>query len=529
MTPRLTTLAATGALVASSVTARAQQTAPAQPPSLVVFIAVDQMRADYLERFGAQFTGGLKRLYGGGAVMTQAFHDHAITETAPGHSVMLSGRFPRGTGIVTNTLGVPDSTAPMVGGGGPGASPRRFRGTVLMDWMTAKDDRSHGLSVSRKDRGAILPMGRAKQSVFWYATDGRFTTSTYYGSSLPEWVDQFNAKQIGRKYAGHVWNLLLPASEYREVDDVQYENLGRGNTTFPHPMPGDSAQAARLLTEFPEMDSVIAQFALAGVTAMKLGAGPQTDLLSVSFSTTDAVGHRYGPESREIHDQILRLDRTLGTFIDSLYKLRDSARIVFALTADHGVGPLPEIRAEREHKPIERPDVIPVLNQIDLDLKARGDNAGALIYEDDIILLNRRQLSRIKVNADSLLGVVARAVRAIPGIQRVDTVRTLAGKDTTTDYVARRWLHMLPADLPADLVVTMNPYAYVASVEMSTHGTPHDYDAQVPVIFYGPPFVPGKYPSRALVADIAPTLASVIGVTPTEKLDGRVRVDILKR
>src|ERR1051325_10485633 len=175
---------------------RAQQTASARPPSLIVFIAVDQMRADYLERFGSQFTGGLKRLYTGGAVMTQAYQDHGITETAPGHSVMLSGRFPSGTGIVTNTLGVPDPKSPLVGGGGPGASPQRFRGTVLIDWMRSKDDRSRGLSVSRKDRGAILPMGRAKQSVFWYATtNGEFTTSRYYADTLPTWIRRIIARR----------------------------------------------------------------------------------------------------------------------------------------------------------------------------------------------------------------------------------------------------------------------------------------------------------------------------------------------
>ena len=180
---------------------------PSATPTLIVFITVDQMRADYFERFSSQLTRGLGRLYRGGAVFTNGFQDHAITETAPGHSVTMSGRFPGHTGIVTNLTGVGDANAPLVGGGGVGASPYRFRGTTLIDWLVAKDPRSRALSVSRKDRGAILPMGRAKQSVFWYASDGRFTTSTYYADTLPTWLQKFNDRKIPASYAGKLWTL----------------------------------------------------------------------------------------------------------------------------------------------------------------------------------------------------------------------------------------------------------------------------------------------------------------------------------
>src|SRR3954449_9384185 len=152
------------AFAASPVHAQASDTAT---PKLVVFITIDQMRPDYFTRFESQLTGGLGRLYRGGAFFTNAFQDHAITETAPGHSSTMSGRFPRSTGIVQNSAGVEDPTAPVIGGGAPGASPRRFRGTTLIDCLQKTDPRSRALSVSRKDRGAILPVARNKQSVFW--------------------------------------------------------------------------------------------------------------------------------------------------------------------------------------------------------------------------------------------------------------------------------------------------------------------------------------------------------------------------
>src|SRR5262249_33490966 len=165
-------------------------------PRLIVLITVDQMRADYLNKWSRQYTGGFARLLKSGAVFSSAFQDHANTETAPGHSTLLSGREPYRTGIVFNAEGVPDDNAPIIGGGGPGASPFRFRGSTLVDWLRAKNARSRALSVSRKDRGAILPVGRAKESVYWYQTDGRFSTSAYYTDKLPDWVTNFNARRI---------------------------------------------------------------------------------------------------------------------------------------------------------------------------------------------------------------------------------------------------------------------------------------------------------------------------------------------
>src|SRR6266566_8834666 len=211
-------------------------------PRLVVVITVDQLRPDYLERFRPQLIGGLGLLLRGGAVFTDAFQDHAVTETAPGHSTILSGRVPAHTGIIRNLAGVQDSTAPLVGVAGPGASPARFQGTALFDWLQAAEPAARALSVSRKDRGAILPVGRAKQTVYWYQS-GIFTTSRYYADSLPAWVRAFNARRVPFRAAGLTWDLLLPPSAYSEADSEPYENAGH-DYTFPHRLPADSPLAA---------------------------------------------------------------------------------------------------------------------------------------------------------------------------------------------------------------------------------------------------------------------------------------------
>lgn len=498
------------------------QAAAADPPrpTLVVFITVDQLRADLLDRWGAQLHGGLARLARQGAFFVHGYQEHAVTETAPGHSVTLSGRFPRSTGILRNTAGVEDPQAPLLTSADPGASPYRFRGSTLIDWLRTRDARARALSVSRKDRGAILPLGRAKQHVFWYAaSNGEFTTSRYYGDTLPAWIRAFNARRLPQRLAGRSWRLTLPPSEYAEPDSVPVENGGH-DLVFPHTLPADTGRAVVELIFTPWIDELTAAAALAGLRELHLGEGPPTDLLAVSFSAADYVGHRYGPDSREQHDNILRLDRTLGAFIDSLYRLRDSSRIVIALTADHGVTPFPEL--VRGARGVLRYDLRPAVEELRSSLRARHVDTSAVTLDGPLVYVDRALFARAGVEPDHLLAHFAEAARRLPGIARVDRVRDLAARDTVHDVVARRWAHMIPLDSPVEWVITPREGAYPSGATIAEHGTPYDDDAHVPVIFYGPWFRPGRYEERATVADMAPTLAAVVGVPPTEPVDGRV-------
>jgi predicted AlkP superfamily pyrophosphatase or phosphodiesterase len=489
-------------------------------PVLLVFITVDQMREDYLEKWAGQFTGGLKRLLDRAAFFTNAHQDYAITETAPGHASTMSGRFPRSTGITRNLAGVIDTASHLIGSSDPGASPFRFHGTTLTDWLTAADARTRALSVSAKDRGAILPIGRSRQQVYWYTSNGIFTTSRWYADTLPTWVQAFDARRMPESFAGRVWDLLLPGENYPEPDSVPLEGAG-GGFLFPHGLPEDSARAAYLLRGTPFMDEVTVAFALDGVTALGLGKGPETDILAVSLSATDYIGHAYGPDSRELHDQILRLDRTLGLFLDSLYRLRDSAGVILALTADHGVAPYPELSATRFTPPPRRVDVMPALAAARAVLAlGKADTAavtlesGALFIEPHVKGVTR---ALIDAAADSFVSVA----RGIAGVLRAERFKALAGHDPGKDPIARRWMQMFPPDVPVEAVVTLTPGSYWANYPVAMHGTPHDYDTHVPLLFVGAPFKPGRYPQFVRTVDIAPTLAQVLGVTPTEPLDGK--------
>jgi predicted AlkP superfamily pyrophosphatase or phosphodiesterase len=518
----LAVLACSTPASANPVTGTPAPVRVAAKPTLVVFLTIDQLRTDYLStRFRSQLTGGLKRLLDGGAFFVNGVHDHAITETAPGHASTMSGRFPVRTGIVMNSQGVNTPDAPLLEARGQGASPFRFKGTTLTDWLVAADRRTRVLSVSRKDRGAILPIGRSKQPVFWFS-DGQFTSSTYYYDKLPEWVQAFNRRERPASYAGKSWNLLLPSTSYAEPDSVPQENGGR-TITFPKSMPDDPDAAARSLPAFPWMDDVTLEFALEGVKQMSLGRGPQTDVLAISLSTLDAVGHAYGPDSREVHDMVLQLDRMLGVFLDSLYAGRDPSSVVVALTGDHGVAPYIGVKSADPSGSAQYVSLAAAAAAFKTALAAAKVDTNQVVVDDGVVAVAPDVLRESSREVETAVTAFLAAARATPGIQRADRMRDLARADTVTDYVARRWLHMFdPAVTTVVAIATPAPYNYWQGVTYATHGTPHDYDARVPVLFYGGGIASGTFTGQARVVDMAPTLAAVLGVRPLEKLDGVV-------
>ena len=513
-------------LAALTLPSAAPAQAAPRKPSLVVLVTIDQFRADYIDRFSSQLTGGIARLAKGGAVFTNAHQDHAITETAPGHATLLAGRFPRSTRIMMNSVGVGDSTAPLLAGGyGTGASPRRFNGTTLVDWLRAANPQARVLSVSMKDRAAILPVGRSRADVYWYSPDGRFVTSKYYGDSLPSWVTQWNNRDLAMSYGGKSWTLLLPESAYPERDSVPEEAGGQG-VTFPHPLPADGGDAASAVRATPFMDDLTVAFALSGVQALKLGTGPGTDLLAVSLSATDVIGHRFGPDSREIHDQVLRVDRAVGTLLDSLYKLRDSSTITVVLTADHGVGTIPELAPASVQPRPQRVNLAAVLSEIRKGLVKTGVDTLMIDMDGPLVFMDRNAFTAKKVKPDSVLDALAAALRATPGVQRVDRFTKLLA-DSARDQVARRWSHQFPSTVPVELVVTLTPYSLFPG-SIASHASGHDYDSHVPLIFYGAGVKPGRTTSFVRTVDLAPTLAAIVGVKPTERLDGVVLTQALR-
>ncbi|HEY3221927.1 MAG TPA: alkaline phosphatase family protein [Gemmatimonadales bacterium] len=507
---------------------------PASPrPKLVVVITVDQLRPDYFTRWKSQLTGGLGQLATEGAFFTDGYQDHAVTETAPGHSTILSGMWPAHTGIIRNLEGVQDSLAPLLGTIGPGASPRRFRGTELFDWLKAVDPTARALSVSRKDRGAILPIGHAKEQVYWYQS-GLFTTSRYYADSLPTWVQAFNARRLPFKAANTQWSLLLPDSAYKEPDNEVWENGGSG-VVFPHRLPADSVLAAAAVAGAPAMDSLTLLFALEGFEALRLGR-KGTDILAVSLSTTDAIGHAFGPDSREIHDQVLRVDRYLAWFLKRLTDGVGRDNIVVVLTADHGVTSFPERTRAKTGGAAYRVLLDTLVTAVNRDLDrlagAGGGSAPREWLEFDtgmLFLHDNGRFAAIGLKTDSILDALTSRIVRIQGVARVIKPADLARADTASDPVARRWLHHLPPDAGVVLTVTLQPGSVwdIPNVPIAMHGQPSEDDAHVPIIFWGRGVRRGSFAGRMNTVDIAPTLGVLLGVPPLSLIDGHARTEAL--
>jgi predicted AlkP superfamily pyrophosphatase or phosphodiesterase len=517
---RIHLLAASFAIVTAHAV-HAQAPSPDRP-ALVVLIAVDQLRGDYLDRFGAQLIGGFARFHTHGAFFPHAWQDHSNTETAPGHATMLSGREPVHTEIISNNRGVPDPSAPLIGTTGPGASPRRFNGTTLYDWILAHDATARVLSVSRKDRGAILTIGRAKGDIYWFA-GGRFTTSRYYADSLPTWVTQFDAAIPYDRLGGMQWTTLLPPSDYPEPDSVWAENNG-ADFVFPHTLPAADALRSSL-QQYPWMDSLTLAFALDGVHATRVGkrsmesSAPNTmpDLLAISLSTTDAVGHAFGPDSREIHDQVLRVDRWLGQFMTALEREVPANRILYVLTADHGVSPMPEIAVAKIGRG-GRVWLGDLATATETALESRYRSEFGIEFDNGLVYGDVAAMRARGINVDSIARTFVASGVSRPGVSVGFTPSALA---TSTDSVAVRWRRTLPPSVGWIAAFgAARDFVWSSGKTTAEHGTPNALDLAVPISFIGAGIAQGRYERLVRTVDIAPTLAMLIGIAPTEPVDG---------
>ena len=498
-------------LAAGSAPLAAQEQA-ARPIRLVLHLSVDQLRPDYLQRWESELPGGLGRLLREGVVYFTGEQDHAITETAPGHATMLSGRTPAHVGILSNNLGVPDRLYPLVSGTGGGAAPSRVQGTMLYDWLRAADPEVRALSISRKDRGAILPIGRAKVPIFWWGK-GVFTTSTWYGDSLPTWLQAWNARDPIEQLRGTAWTLLRDSSTYPEPDDRAFEYAGN-DRTFPHVIPDDWTMASGVIEHRSQMDSLTLDAAWHGVRAMQLGTRDGTDLLTISLSTTDAVGHRWGPGSREVHDHILRLDQWLGQFFDSLATQVPLTEVIISLTADHGIVEYPE-DGTGGRQAISR-----IARDLNTAVRTRwGITLGAGI-ESGLMLGDRSALQARGVDVDSLSDVLAAEIAALPGVVRTYTPRSLATA-AADDPGAGLWRRSMPDGLDWFVAAELaDGWVWSSGRTSTSHNTTAVQNRRVPIIFRVPGLAPAR-PSRVIrTVDIAPTLAALLGIMPTEPLDG---------
>jgi predicted AlkP superfamily pyrophosphatase or phosphodiesterase len=556
----------------SSAQRRTQSTVQKRP-KLVLLIAVDQFRYDYLERFGDLFgPNGFRRLMRDGASWTQSNYDHMPTYTAPGHGTMMTGAYPAESGIIGNewldrasgkrVTSVSDESVKLLGGlpNDPASSPWRLMASTVGDELRlATNDRAKVIGISVKDRSAILPAGRHANAAYWFNwTSGTMVSSTYYFNQLPAWVTGFNAAEPAKQYFGAKWERLLPESEYVKrvgADNPSWENVtATGDTnSFPHTITGgaktfEDRNFYTALDYSPFTNDILLSFAQQAIVNEQLGQDDDTDVLTVSFSANDYVGHRFGPYSQEVMDVTLRTDRTVATLLDFVDAKVGLANTLIALTADHGVSPIPEHAAAIGLGGARVP-FASVMGKIQAAISARYNPHGKspdptadyLLrfseagtnrewFLNNNIYFNYDALKRDGVNVEELSAVVVAAALTVPGIARCfSRSQLLRGATSVTDPIERRALHGFYPARSGDVVMVAEPYKYIAETITATHGSPYSYDTHVPTILMGAGVTPGRYLEPASPADIAPTLSVLLRITPPSNSTGRVLIEALKK
>jgi hypothetical protein len=505
----------------------APATAAQQPGvKLVLLIAIDQFRYDYLTRFRAEYKDGFDRLLTQGAVFSDANLEHYPTVTAVGHSTMLSGATPSVSGIIGNdwfdresgrtvTSVSDDHVKPLGAATGEPGSPHRLLVTTIGDEIKLASQAPKGsaqaprvFGISLKDRSAILSVGRGADGAFWLDTkSGAFVSSTYYGPTAPAWLGEFNKQHLADAYAGQTWKLLQgPGSGITLPAQV-------GPSLFSSVM--GSPYGNDLLLALSEVV----------LTREQLGQRGATDLLSISFSSNDGVGHTFGPDSAEVRDVSVRTDTVLGKLLNRVDTLVGLDHTIVAFTTDHGVSPAPEVLAERRLPGgrMQNPMLFDAIQQALERRYGQGkwlmSTAGSSPYLNYELMRNMNPVDVRRVAAD--------AARTVPHVARVYTRDQLLRGEVGTDRVDQRVLRGFNAARSGDLEIVLEPY-WIRGANRATHGSPYNYDAHIPLVLMGPGIRPGAYHQHAALNDLAPTLATLLKVEIPGGSSGRILTEAIQ-
>jgi hypothetical protein len=503
---------------------------PAGPDvRLVLLIAVDQFRYDYLTRFRTEYTGGIQRLLRHGAVFTNANLEHYPTVTAVGHATMLSGATPSVSGIIGNdwfdratgatVTSVSDPTVKAVGSPvAPGASPRRLLVSTIGDELKMASRVPKGTlnapqvwGVSLKDRAAILPVGRGADAAYWWDTEtGSFVTSTYYIPDAPAWVRSFNERKLGDAQAGAAWKALSAPSA----------SLGQ--------LPAERGAALyHAIYDSPFGNELLLDFAGELLTREQLGRRSATDLLSISFSSNDAVGHTHGPDSPQVRDIAIRTDRAIGRLLNQVDKTIGLQHTLVAFTTDHGVAPVPESLRDRG-LPGGRMTTKELFEPIQQALATRfGEGNWLMATAGSSPYLNYELIDKLALDAAEVRRVAAAAANKVPHVARVYTRDDLLRGAVPHDRIGTRVLRGFNAQRSGDLEIILEPY-WMRQAQGTTHGTPYGYDAHIPLILMGLRVRPGEYSDAVALNDLAPTLATLLGIEIPAGSSGRVLTEAIR-
>ncbi|MEP1097243.1 MAG: alkaline phosphatase PafA [Cyclobacteriaceae bacterium] len=519
-----------------------------EKPKLFVGIVVDQMKMEYLNRFYDKFSeGGFKRLVEDGYLYQNAHYNYIPTKTGPGHASIYTGTTPSSHGIIANdwfvreknlTMNcVSDLSVSSVGGSERNGkySPKNLISSTITDELRSFSNfRSKVLSISIKNRGAILPGGHSPTGAFWMDTNtGDFMTSTYYGQQLPEWVNQFNKRKLVSKYLDGTWNTLQPIENYTEStsDDTVYERIfkAKERPIFPYVLSEVvKLEGVDLIRKTPFGNTLTLEMALASIEGEQMGQDQFTDFLAVSFSSTDYVGHAFGPNSIEIEDTYLRLDLELARLLKYLDNHFPSNYQVF-LTSDHGVANVPQyqidnklpggyINAENWEKNFEVK-----VNEV------LGEGEWILDISNNQIFLDRTLLRQNRKNLAEVQQKVREVALSMDHVEQAYTSLEIEKRDGT-DYYKVLLQNGFNSQRSGDILLKMSP-GYLwddYGRKGTTHQSGNTNDTHVPIIFYGANIPVGNSVRKVATIDIAPTISMLLNISLPSNATGQPLYEIFE-
>ena len=519
-----------------------------QQPKLVVGIVVDQMRPDYLVRYKKHFTeGGFNRFLNEGAVCKNVKYNYKQTYTGPGHASIYTGSTPMHHGIIANNwfdkvlsesvYCVQDDSTQTVGSTTDYGkmAPTRMLATTITDQLRIQSQfRSKVVGVALKDRGSILPAGHQPTGSYWYDKQtGQFITSSYYTKQLPKWVSDFNRRGNANDYLNKTWDFFLDEDAYTESEeDIQpYEAIfgGKKTASFPYQLRKLRKENGnfRLLPSTPFGNSITTDFALAALEGEEMGQGEHMDFLALSYSSTDYIGHSFGPQSKEIEDCYIRLDRELKLLFDYLDKEVGVGEYLVFLTADHAVAE-PVGFMKKHQMPAGGYMGKSIMTKVDIELLTVFETDELVSsFSNEQVFLNHAKIKALDLDVEDVSDLVAATIKAHDGVVEVFTQEELM-ENTSEDPIVAALQNGIHPKRSGDLIVLFEPGWMPKLSYASTHGTSYNYDAHVPLLWYGNGIKKQHIYKAYSITDIAYTLSMMLDITLPNAANGQAILELLK-
>lgn len=516
-------------------------------PKLVIGIVIDQLRPDYLVRYASQFgQGGFNRLIKGGFYNKNTHYNYVPTYTGPGHASVYAGTTPAVHGIVGNSwynrrLGrseycAEDTTVTAVGSDsewGRISAKNMLSTTVSDELKLATGGEAKVVGIAVKDRGAAFPAGHMADGAYWFDKEnGLFITSTFYERELPAWVNTFNGRSLPQQYMDSTWNPLLPIDQYEGPDDTPYEEVfkGKDQPTFPYDLSalGAANKGYGLFTYTPFANTVVTELAKAAVEGEKMGQDAIPDMLAVSYSSTDILGHSFGPRSVEVQDMYLRLDRDIENLLNYLDETVGRGAYLVFLTADHAAAEVPQYMLDQQ-LPAGYFNSDEVEEQAAVFLQETFGVEGLLEYSTNLqMYLNHEVIYKNKLELQKVQQSLAEFLRSIDGVAAVYTARQMQ-TEGYTEGVSQMLQKGYYFKRSGDVIMVLDP-AWIDFMSYgTTHGSGYNYDTHVPLIWYGKGIPTGVSYRKQRITDIAPTLSFLLNIGLPNGATGEPVLELLEK